>query len=166
MATTTTGSETWLTQEAYDRLSAELEQLTGPGRTEVVRRIEAAREEGDLKENGGYHAAREEQGKMEGRIRQLEQLLRHAKIGAPPVEEGVAGPGTVLTVLFEGDDEPERFLLGSREDDPEGLQAYSTTSPLGTALLGAREGETVSYEVAESGATMTLTLQAVEPYRG
>src|SRR6476660_7582362 len=97
---------TWLTQEAYDRLKAELEHLSGPARTEISQRIGAARAEGDLKENGGYHAAKEEQGKMEARIRQLTQLLRDAKVGQPPAAaEGVAGPGMVVTVRFSDGDE-------------------------------------------------------------
>src|SRR4051812_15558739 len=96
-------SVTWLTQEAYDRLKAELEHLSGPARTEISQRIGAARAEGDLKENGGYHAAKEEQGKMEARIRQLTQLLRDAKVGQPPAADaGVAGPGMVVTVDYGG----------------------------------------------------------------
>ena len=107
-ATETTSADasvTWLTQEAYDRLKAELKDeldyLTGTARTEISERIGAARAEGDLKENGGYHAAKDEQGKMEARIRQLTQLLREAKVGQPPAADaGVAGPGMVVTVKF------------------------------------------------------------------
>src|SRR4051794_18137263 len=99
----TAGTVTWLTQEAYDRLKAELEHLSGPARAEVTQRIAAARAEGDLKENGGYHAAKDEQGKMEARIRQLTQLLRGAKVGAPPAAAaGVAGAGMVVTVDYGG----------------------------------------------------------------
>src|SRR3954454_16372141 len=109
-------SVTWLTQEAFDRLKAELDHLAGPGRTEISQRIGAARAEGDLKENGGYHAAKEEQGKMEARIRQLTQLLRDAKVGQPPTADaGAAGPGMVVTVRF-ADGEEETFLIGSREE--------------------------------------------------
>src|ERR687890_2895012 len=116
-ATETTAADasaTWLTQEAYDRLKAELEHLSGPARAEISARIGAARAEGDLKENGGYHAAKEEQGKMEARIRQLTQLLRDARVGEAPTSAGVAGPGMVVEVVYDGDDEPERFLIGSR----------------------------------------------------
>ena len=81
MTVTETTSVTWLTQEAYDRLKAELDHLSGEGRTEIAKKIEAARLEGDLRENGGYHAAKEEQGKQEARIRQLRQLLDNAKVG-------------------------------------------------------------------------------------
>jgi transcription elongation factor GreA len=80
-------SDTWLSQEAYDRLQAEYQHLSGEGRTTIAKRIEAAREEGDLRENGGYHAAREEQGKMEGRIRYLQELLRTAQVGDAPTRE-------------------------------------------------------------------------------
>src|SRR4051812_50056685 len=94
---------TRLTQESFDRLSAELEELSGPARADIAKKIEAARAEGDLKENGGYHAAKDEQGKIEARIRQLTQLLRDAKVGQPPAADaGVAGPGMVVTVDYGG----------------------------------------------------------------
>ena len=110
MTDTTT---TWLTQEAYDRLSAELEELSGPARVDIAKKIEAAREEGDLKENGGYHAAKDEQGKIEARIRQLTQLLRNATVGEAPTSHGVVEIGTVVTAKITGDE--TTFLLGSRE---------------------------------------------------
>ena len=105
----------WLTQEAYDRLKAELDQLVA-GRPAMAAEINARREEGDLRENGGYHAAREEQGQIESRIRQLQELLRTAKVGDVPTESGVAKPGSVLTVRYEGEDETEqqRLLLTGR----------------------------------------------------
>ena len=111
--TEATSSVTWLTQEAYDRLKAELDQLTGPGRSEIVKRIEAAREEGDLRENGGYHAAKEEQGKQEARIRQLQTLLQRAKVGEAPPDDGIVEPGMVVTAKVGGQE--MTFLLGSRE---------------------------------------------------
>ena len=89
----TTTSSSFLTQDAYDRLSAELEHLKGEGRSDIAKRIEAAREEGDLKENGGYHAAKEEQGKMEARIRQLTQILNTSVVGEAPADDGVVEPG-------------------------------------------------------------------------
>src|SRR5690606_37923400 len=123
-------TETWLTQEAYDRRKAELEHLSGEGRSEIAKRIEAAREEGDLKENGGYHAAKEEQGKIEARIRVLTELLRHAKVGEAPSSTGVVEPGTVITATIQGD--KSVFLIGSREivGDSD-LDVYSEGSPLG-----------------------------------
>src|SRR4051812_50211388 len=103
MTESTDTKVTWLTQEAYDRLNAELEHLSGPARIEISQRIGAARAEGDLKENGGYHAAKDEQGKIEARIRQLTQLLRDAKVGQPPAAgAGVARPGMVVTVGYCG----------------------------------------------------------------
>jgi transcription elongation factor GreA len=166
--TDTSVSVTWLTQEAYDRLKAELEQKSGPGRADIVAKIEAARDEGDLKENGGYHAAKEEQGKLEARIRQLTVLLRDAKVGEAPTTSGVAGPGMVVEVRFEGDDEPERFLIGSREDNThgdEGLEVYSAQSPLGLALTGAKIGETVEYTLP-NGKQMKVEVLAATPYVG
>jgi transcription elongation factor GreA len=155
---------TWLTQEAYDRLSNELEHLSGPARAEVTERIAAARAEGDLKENGGYHAAKDEQGKMEARIRQLTQLLREAKVGQPPAAAaGVAGPGMVVTVRFSDGDE-ETFLIGSREEAAvTELTVYSAQSPLGMALTGAKPGDSVTY-TAPNGREITLELVEVRPH--
>src|ERR1700761_4171155 len=101
---------TWLTQDAYDRLKAELDHLSGQGRIDIAKKIEAAREEGDLRENGGYHAAKEEQGKQEARIRQIQYILENARVGEPPRKEGVVGPGMTVTIRFAGDD-TEQFLL-------------------------------------------------------
>lgn len=100
--TQTSENVTWLTQEAYDQLKAELEHLSGPARAEITEKIAAAREEGDLKENAGYHAAKEEQGKQELRVRQLTQLLQTAKVGEAPAATGVVAPGMVVTIAFDG----------------------------------------------------------------
>ena len=156
---------TWLTQEAYDRLSKELDELIA-NRPAIAKEINDRREEGDLRENGGYHAAREEQGKQEARIVSLQQLLREANVGEAPVSNGVAGPGMVVEVRFEGDDELETFLIGSREEsETASVQVYSAASPLGQALTGKREGETAEYETP-TGATMKLTLVSAKPYSG
>ena len=164
--TETAANVTWLTQEAYERLQRERDELVA-GRPEISARIEAAREEGDLRENGGYHAAKEEQGKQEARIRQLEQLLREAKVGGAPTAAGVAGPGMVVTVRFAGDSGTERFLLGSREDSAarSDMEVYSAQSPLGRALTGKRKGETASYTLP-SGAQMDVEVLDVETYTG
>ncbi len=155
--------QTWLTQEAYDRLKAELDHKSGPGRADIVAKIEAARDEGDLKENGGYHAAKDEQGKMEARIRQLTQLLRDATVGDAPTSAGVAGPGMVVEVRFAGDD-TDRFLIGSREDNThDDVEVYSAQSPLGLALTGAKVGATVTYTLP-SGKEMQVELISAEPY--
>ncbi|HKC28600.1 MAG TPA: transcription elongation factor GreA [Jatrophihabitans sp.] len=156
---------TWLTQEAYDRLSKELEELIA-NRPALAREINDRRQEGDLRENGGYQAAREEQAKEEGRIVQLQALLRDAKVGEAPVSEGVAGPGMLVTVRYEGDDDEETFLIGSREEaHTAGVQVYSAASPLGQALTGAREGDTVEYETP-TGKTIKLTLVNARPFTG
>ncbi|MCU1590731.1 MAG: transcription elongation factor GreA [Frankiales bacterium] len=166
MSTETGQQTTWLTQEAYDRLKAELDHASGPGRADIVGKIEAAREEGDLKENGGYHAAKEEQGKLEARIRQLTVLLRDAQVGEAPTTSGVAGPGMVVEVRFEGDDSTERFLIGSREDNThDDVEVYSAQSPLGLALTGAKIGETVSYKLP-NGKEMKVELLSADPYVG
>lgn len=164
MSETTNASSSFLTQEAYDRLSAELENLKGPGRSEIAKRIEAAREEGDLKENGGYHAAKEEQGKMEARIRQLESLLRNAIVGEAPADSGVVEPGMQVTVEMFGD--TETFLLGSREIAGDAdIDVYSEQSPLGAAILGKAKGEETSYD-APNGKTITVKIIDAKPYHG
>ena len=155
-------TQTWLTQEAADRLSAELAELEGPRRAEIVKKIEAARAEGDLKENGGYHAAREEQGKNEARIKQLKHMLEHAMIGAPPVgESGVVSPGMIVTVDFAGDE--MKFLLGSREISSGDLDVYSEKSPLGSAVNGKKVGETVAY-TAPNGKTFQVAILEARPF--
>jgi transcription elongation factor GreA len=156
---------TWLTQEAYDRLKAELEYLTGPGRADIAKKIEAAREEGDLRENGGYHAAKEEQGKMEGRILQLRQLLDNAKVGEAPRTEGVVGPGMTVTVRFEGDDEEVTFLLASREEVGAPIDVYSPKSPLGSAINGKKIGEKATFTLP-NGRQSTVEILLAVPYVG
>jgi transcription elongation factor GreA len=162
VSTTDDTAVTWLTQEAYDRLSRELEELIA-NRPALAAEINARREEGDLRENGGYQAAREEQGKQEGRIAQLQALLRTAKVGEAPVAEGVGGPGMLVTVRWDGDDE-ETFLIGSREEaETAGVQVYSAASPLGKALTGAREGDTVEY-ATPTGKRLSVTLVTAKPF--
>jgi transcription elongation factor GreA len=153
---------TWLTQDAHDRLKHELDSLV-QNRAAMAAEINARREEGDLRENGGYHAAKEEQGKQEGRIRQLQELLRTAQVGIAPNDSGVAGPGMVVTVRFDDDDETETFLIGSREESASELEVYSAASPLGKALDGAKEGETRSYETP-NGKTVRVTLLKADPF--
>ncbi len=154
---------TWLTQEAHDRLKAELEHLSGPARTEIAERIAAARDEGDLKENGGYHAAREEQAKNEARIRELTEKLRTVHIGTPP-DDGMVEAGMLVDILLAGD--PMTFLLGSREiADTTDVEVYSPTSPLGSAIYGHSIGETVSY-TAPNGKEFTVEIKGAKPYEG
>jgi len=144
-------SETQLSREAHDRLVAELEDLTTRGRVEIARAIEAARELGDLSENGDYHAAKDAQGKMESRVRQLEALLIDATIvEAAVVEGGSVTAGSVVGLRYEGDDDVELYLVGSIEERRPGVMIVSPGSPLGEALVGRRAGDVVEYE-APSG---------------
>ncbi|MFM8204824.1 MAG: transcription elongation factor GreA [Actinomycetales bacterium] len=152
-------TKTWLTQEAADRLSAELTELETTGRSEVVKKIEAARAEGDLKENGGYHAAREEQGKLEARIRQLKALLENAEIGTPTGEAGRVSPGMKVKVEIMGNQ--MEFLLGSREISTGDLDVYSEQSPLGSAVMGANVGDVRSY-TAPNGKAITVKVLAAD----
>ncbi|HEY5820583.1 MAG TPA: transcription elongation factor GreA [Propionibacteriaceae bacterium] len=161
----------WLTQEAYGKLQTELAHLTGPGRAEVTAKIAAARDEGDLKENGGYHAAREEQGKQEARIRQLADMLRRAEVGDAPTNTDEVAPGTQITIAFDGDEsDTDTFVLGSREllgmdESVDSTNVYSPQSPLGAAIFGKKVGDAVSY-VAPNGRSINVTVIKVEPFHG
>ncbi|MFV2115506.1 transcription elongation factor GreA [Micromonospora sp. LOL_025] len=163
-----TGNEapaTWLSQDAFDRLQAELDELIA-NRPVIAAEINARREEGDLRENGGYHAAREEQGKAEGRILYLKELLRTAKVGGAQAAD-VVSPGMVVTIFFDDDkDDTETFLLGSREiAATTELTVYSPESALGQAILGGRAGQTCTY-TAPSGADIKVTVVSFEPFAG
>ncbi len=164
MSQSTEENVIWLTQEARDRLQAELDHLRGPGRAELSARIGEARDEGDLRENGGYHAAKEEQGKAEARIRQLEDMLRRAEVGDLPSKGDPLGPGMVVTIRFAGDDDTETFLLGSRElaGDVE-VAVYSPQSPLGREIVGKQIGDTATYE-APNGRAVEVEVVAAEPF--
>ncbi len=155
---------TWLTQESHDRLKGELDHLIA-NRSVIAEEINARREEGDLKENGGYHAAREEQGQQERRIRQLQELLNNAKVGEAPTTSGVALPGSVVKVYYDGKkDDSETFLIATREEGRHGdLEVYSPSSPLGKALLDAKVGESREYTLP-GGGSMKVTLTSAEPY--
>lgn len=137
----------WLTQAAYDRLSTELETLLTTGRHEIAAKIAEAREEGDLKENGGYHAAKEEQGKIEARIHRLEVLLSNAVVGQVTDVKDVVTQGHIIKITLRGNE--MEFLLGSAEiideKDPNPIEVYSPDSPLGAAIMGHKVGEKVSY---------------------
>ena len=156
---------TWLSQDAHDRLLAELNELIAH-RPVIAAEINARREEGDLRENGGYHAAREEQGKQEARVRYLQELLRTARVGEAPTSD-VVSAGMVVTIQFDEDaEDTETFLLGSREiSSTTELTVYSPESALGKAILGQRPGATVSY-TAPSGAEIKVTVVSMEPFTG
>jgi transcription elongation factor GreA len=157
----------WLTQEAFEKLREELGYLRGPNRAELAARIGAARDEGDLRENTGYHAAKEEQGKAEARIRQLENMLSKAKVGETPPDDGVVEPGMKVTVRFVGDSDTETFLIGAREladfDASVDLAVYSPQSPLGSAIAGKKKGDTVSY-AAPNGSELKVEIVDAVPF--
>ncbi len=155
----------WLTQESYDRLKSELDQLIA-NRPIIAAEINDRREEGDLRENGGYHAAREEQGQQEARIRQLQELLNNAKVGEAPKQSGVALPGSVVKVQYgEDENETETFLIATRQEGiSDGkLEVYSPNSPLGGALIDAKVGDVRSYTIP-NGNTIVVKLLSAEPY--
>jgi len=151
--------DVWLSQAAYDRLRAELDHLKGEGRTQASKAIEIARSHGDLKENAEYDSAKEEQGKMEARIRQLEAMLRNARVGEAPAGDRVAAGMLVTTVDDDGDE--ETFLLGSREDRVGRFPVVSASSPLGKALVGHKVGDTVSY--AAPAGTFAVRITGAKP---
>ena len=135
-----------LSQAAHDRLSAELQDLTTRGRIEIADKIEAARKLGDLSENGDYHAAKDAQGLMEERILHLSKILAEAEIIDTRLEGCGVILGSVVTVLYDGDEDPERLLLGSVEERSDDMMVVSPGSPMGEALLGAAEGDAVEFD--------------------
>jgi len=154
-----TQTVTYLSQEAHDRLAAELESLRTEGRERIAQQIGVAREHGDIRENADYDAAKNEQGMMEARIRQLEELLRSAVVGEPP-DSDTATPGMVIHLEIDGD--TETYLLGSREEAVEGMDVLSLKSPLGRAVVGKRPGEKFSY-VTPTGRELPVKLIKAEP---
>lgn len=165
MTTESSTATTWLTPEAHDRLTASLADMTGPVRADIVKKIEAARDEGDLKENGGYHAAKEEQGKLEARIKQLTALLRDVRVGDVPAGD-VVEEGCLVSVDY-GDDDVESFLYANRENatDEGGkigtLDVYSPESPIGQALAGCKVGDEVTF----GPRALKVVIKTITPYR-
>ncbi|MDP9831737.1 MULTISPECIES: transcription elongation factor GreA [Trueperella] len=153
---------TWLSKESFDRLSAELEEMKTTGRAEIAQRIEAARSEGDLRENGGYHAAREEQSKMEGRIQELTYLLEHAQVGEGEQATDTVAPGLIITATVNGKE--KRFLLGARQaQDWVDVDVYPESAPLGEAIMGLKVGESTSY-IAPNGKEFTVNILSIEAH--
>jgi transcription elongation factor GreA len=151
-----------LSRSAFERLKAEHEDLTTRGRIDIAQAIERARELGDLSENGDYHAAKDQQGHMEGRIRQLQSILEHAEV-VDEVHDGVVGIGSIVTLVFEGDDDDmaERYRVDTVEERRSGLDVVTPGSPMGEALVGATEGTTVGY-AAPTGAEIRVKILKVE----
>lgn len=139
-------TETKLTRQTYQRLQEELQDLTTRGRIEIAAAIEAARALGDLKENGDYHAAKDTQGKMEARIRQIQALLSSAEIVEEEEQSDTVTTGSIVHLRYDGDDELEQYLIGSIEEKRPGVSVISPASPLGQAILGKTEGQVVEYE--------------------
>lgn len=141
-----------ITQETLDKLQEEYDHLTTVGRTDIARVIEAARLLGDLSENGDYHAAKDEQGKMEARIRQIDNVLRNHELVERDEHAGTVQHASIVRIVYEGDDPEDfqEFFIGSIEEKPDGVLVASPTSPLGSALLGRAVGDPVEYE-APSG---------------
>jgi transcription elongation factor GreA len=145
-----------LTQATYDRLVAELEDLTTRGRVEIAEQIEAARALGDLSENGDYHAAKDFQGKMESRIRQLQALLKNVEVlDESEPRDGSVATGSTVTLRYEGDDEDDtqQFFVGS-------IEVLSPSAPLGQVLLGKNAGDTVEYKAP--GGILRVAIVAVD----
>ncbi len=149
-----------LSQEAFDRLQREYDDLTSRGRIEIAQKIEAARELGDLSENGDYHAAKEEQGKMEGRIAQLSVMLERAEIVEVDASLDEVQAGHLVSIMYEGDDESETYLIGSIEEKRDGVDVISPGSPIGSALLGAQVGDHVSFEAP--GGQLSVKVISIE----
>ena len=149
-----------LSQAAYDRLKEEHTNLTTAGRIDIARKIETARELGDLSENGDYHAAKEEQGKMEGRIAHLASILENAEIVDEVSGGNTVRAGSIISICYAGDEDSERYLIGSIEERIEDVEVISPTSPLGEALIGARIGETVTYEAP--GGTLEVEIVSID----
>ena len=149
-----------LSREAFDRLKAEHDDLTTRGRIEIAKKIESARELGDLSENGDYHAAKEEQGKMEGRIMQLEAMLEDVEVVDEVAVSDEVQSGNVVTIRYEGDTATEKYLIGSIEERRPGITVMSPGSPLGEALLGSKVGDTVGYEAP--GGVLSVEIVAIE----
>ncbi len=150
-----------LSQAAFDRLKTEHDDLTTRGRIDIARKIEAARELGDLSENGDYHAAKEEQGKMEGRIMHLARIIENAEIVTDDGDSDTVRAGSIVSVLYEGDDEPEKYLVGSIEEQRDDIMVVSPGSPMGEALIGAATNDSVEY-AAPTGAMIKVTVTGIE----
>ena len=156
-----------MTLDAYNRLKAELEELTTTGRPDITEKIKVAREHGDLRENAEYHAAKDEQGLMESRIRKIEHMLRDPDIVEAPEHADAVGPGMLVTVspLDFDDEDDETYLIAEHaEEKAPGARTVTTTSPFGAALVGSSEGDEVAYDAP--GGTFRYRVVSFEPFAG
>ena len=156
-----------LTLDAYLRIKAELEELTTTGRAQITEKIKIAREHGDLKENAEYHAAKDEQGLMESKIRKLQQMVRDPQIVEAPAKADAVGPGMLVTIrpMDEDDPDDETYLLAEHaEERAPGARTVTTTSPLGTAIIGAAVGEEIVYQAP--GGSFRYEVVSFEPHAG
>ena len=161
---TTNSDEQWLSPTAYERLKREHERLVTEGRKDVSEQIKIARAHGDISENADYSAAKERQGLMEARIRELEQILRTAVVADPSAQPStVVRPGMVVTILREATGGEETYLVGSSSNRGEGVDVVSPSSPLGSALMERSVGESVSYQAPVG--MLTVKLLAIRPYQ-
>ncbi len=149
----------WLTPEAHRKLVEELEDLTTSGRRFIEEKIAEARSHGDLKENADYDAAKNEQGLMEARIRQIKHTLDNAVV-RDAVDTGRVEVGSLVEI--SNDAVTLKLLVASKENKVDGLQTTPPESPLAKAILGAQVGDTVSYEAP--GGTFTYTVDSIEPW--
>jgi transcription elongation factor GreA len=155
---------TWLTQEAHDRLASELQYLLTVARQDISKKIQDAREEGDLKENGGYHAAKEEQGKIEARAARLESILANSIVGQAPESNGIVAQGMVVKLDMNGSE--MEFLLGNAEiAEGSDLDVYSPDSPIGQAILGSKIGDAVKF-FAPNGKEREIKILEVRSFLG
>jgi len=135
----------YLTPEGEAKLKAELAELTGPRREELAARLRSAIQMGDLSENADYHKAKEDQGFLEGRIQELEAILRDAVIIEESKNKDVVGIGSHVTIQEEGLDPETYHLVGPTEADPR-KGRISHESPIGSTLMGKKVGDTAETE--------------------
>ncbi|MCI1641704.1 MAG: transcription elongation factor GreA [Actinomyces sp.] len=154
----------WLTQAQYDALKAELDERVQKRRPHITHLIDEARQEGDLRENGGYHAARNEQSLNESRIASLQEMLANAEVGETPADDGIVEPGMVVTATIAGRE--QTFLLGSRDAGGDlGVQVFSAKAPLGAAVIGHKAGDTLTYQ-APNGREIEVVILSCKPFTG
>jgi transcription elongation factor GreA len=158
----TNESKTWLTPAAELKLREELEHLTTSGRREIEQRISEARDHGDLRENAEYDTAKNDQGMMEARIRQIKHILENSEVREVE-DDGVVSVGTVVTVLDDDGDEME-FFVAPAENKVAGMLLASPDSPLGGALLGRTPGDDVSFQAP--GGTFSYKVLSIRVYEG